>query len=297
MIDLKQVIDENPKEMLFWARNVVKAHDNRDIKLSEREEQISEAVNGFVKDVWKFNSTGDKEKIAALVLQIIEPEIYDYPNEILQKLFDDAGAVGEYDKVIVRQSPLNTLVARQAAKNTGNVEKSYINFKKGNKYEDFLEIETELPLSNLRRDGAYGIALLTMYALEEFTRKQFKLITEFAFGLVKNGGDNYAECAGTVTGTAVKDLIKYLLGECVEGKPELLTLSDLGMDICDALDINYYSSDMKDELNNVGFLTKVRGADLVTIKKGKKTGDGSTLLPEDTILGFAGKIGKIYAAM
>ena len=63
---------------------------------------------------------------------------------------------GEFDKVEVRGSYKNTLVAHESAARTGNVDKSYIDFTVGNVVEKHLQIETEIPMSNLRRDGALG---------------------------------------------------------------------------------------------------------------------------------------------
>jgi hypothetical protein len=36
-----------------------------------------------------------------------------------------------------------------------------------------LQIETELKMSDLRRDGALGVATLAMFAIEEFNRTKF----------------------------------------------------------------------------------------------------------------------------
>ena len=61
------------------------------------------------------------------MIKTIEPVIYDYPDELLDELFD-RGCVDEFDDIHGLVNPKNTLVVHEAAKG-GNVPKSYIDYK------------------------------------------------------------------------------------------------------------------------------------------------------------------------
>lgn len=276
-------------EACKWAKNVY-----HKVELSEDEKAFSEVVNDMVNEAWKFNKTDAKESIAQLVGKIIEPEIFESPNEILEQIFDDKGSVGEFDMVKVRNSPKNTLVARQSARRTGNVDKSYIDVTIGEVLETHLQIETELKMSDLRRDGAFGVAELTMFAIEEFNRTMFKIILDFADKLIVDGGKNYQGVTGAITENAVNALTGYVYDNCFEGTPEVVGLSNNIREMCKAKGDKFMSNTMKDELNNINVLQVLDGVKLVPIKAGKKTGDGQTLLPEKKIFGFCGKIGSMY---
>ena len=113
-------------EALTWAKNVYGG-----LELSEEEKAFSESMNDVVKRAWKLGSTQAKEEIAEVVLKIIEPEIFAEPTDILGEMFNFNG-YGEFDKIEVRKSYKNTLVAYESAARTGNVDKSYIDFTVGN---------------------------------------------------------------------------------------------------------------------------------------------------------------------
>lgn len=274
-------------EALTWARKVVGKQE-----LSEEEKEFSEKVDATVQRFWKFNGDAEKTAIAELVGRIVEPEVFTVPMEILTSIFNDLGQYGEFDLVKIRKSPKNTLIARHNANRTGNVQKSYLDPTVGNTYEDSLQIETEIPMSNLRRDGALGVAEMALYAIEEFNRTRFNLILNFVDSLITNGGDNYS--SGAITANAVKDITGYIDDNCFTGKPEIVALSNRLREACDAIDEKYYSNEMKNQFNALASFQEVRGCTLVPVKAGKKTGKGDTLLPKDRIFGFSGVLGDMY---
>jgi len=289
-IELSEVLAQDPKAMLNWAKNVCQK-----VELSEAEKAISTEVNGFVADAWKFGNTQARESIAQLIGKIIEPEVFGEPNEILSQIFTES-SYGEFDIVKITRSPKNTLIARQSAPRTGNVDKSYIDISVGTAYEEHLQIETELKMSDLRRDGAFGVATLSLMAIEEFNRTKFKSMLNYVDTLIVNGGENYFACTGTLTKTAVDDFTGYLDDNCLNGgNPEVVGLSNKIRELSTAVGVSdFYSEKMKDELNSTAKLQVYRNSFLVPIKAGAKNGKGETLLPNDRLFGFSGIIGEMY---
>lgn len=283
-------------EAYQWAKNVYAKNvlREKDIVLSEDEEAFSEVVNTMVNDAWKYGKTEARESIAQIVVDIIEPIIFEVPNEVLTQFLTDKGSYGEFDMVRIRKSPKNTLVARQVANRTGNVDKSYLDISEGNTMETVLQIETEIPMSNLRRDGAVGVATLAMYAIEEFDKQKFKAILSYVDKLI-TGGTQVFGVTGTWTAGATQSLTDYTYDNAVTGKePLIVGLSNRIREMCRAIGADFYSETMKGTLNDLSLLQVLNGCKLVPVLKGKKTGDDQTLLPENRVFGFSGTIGEMY---
>lgn len=279
-----------------WAKNVYAKNVLRDknVELSEEEDAFSEVVNKMVNDAWKYGKTEARESIAQIVVDIIEPVVFDVPNEVLSQFLTDKGSYGEFDMVRIRKSPKNTLVARQVANRTGNVDKSYLDITEGNTMETVLQIETEIPMSNLRRDGATGVATLAMFAIEEFDRQKFRSILSYVDKLV-TGGSQVFGVSGTWTAGAAQSLTDYTYDNAVTGKePLVVGLSNRLREMCRAVGADFYSEIMKGQLNDLSLLQTLNGCKLVPVLKGKKDGEGNTLLPEDRVFGFSGTIGEMY---
>lgn len=275
-------------EAFTWAKNVVAKTD-----LSEEEKAFSEVIDDVVKKADKYGNTQAKETIAEVVVKIIEPEIFGAPNEVLAQAFD-TNSYGEFDMLKVRKSYKNTLVARESANRTGNVDKSYIDFTVGTVMEKHLQIETEIRMSDLRRDGALGVATLAIYALQEFEAKRFALIMDYLDKLV-TGGENVITYSSSMTKSAVDEFTGYLVDNDFNGIPQAFGLSTTMRELCRVSGVeNWYSEAMKDKLNNVSMLDIYNGTQLTSIKAGKKMGNGETLLPKDLVIGVCGKIGELY---
>ncbi|WP_195966741.1 hypothetical protein [Clostridium sp. 1001283B150210_160208_E6] len=276
-------------EALQWAKNVF-----TNAELSEDEKAFSETVDDMVNKAWKYGNTQAKESIAEVVVKIIEPEIFTAPNEILEQMFD-VNSYGEFDLLKVKKSYKNTLVAVESANRTGNVDKSYIDFTVGTVMEKHLQIETEIPMSNLRRNGALGVATLAIFALQEFEAKRFAVLMNYLDSLLV-GGDNVKTYTGAMTKEAVDAFTGYLGDYNFDGGlPQAVGLSTTMRELSRVSGIeNYYSEAMKDKLNQVSMLEVYNGVQLDSIKAGKKMGNGETLLPKDVVIGVAGKIGEMY---
>ena len=287
-IILSEKTKQEPDFMLNWAKNVCAKRE-----LSEEEVAVSEAVDDFVKQVDKFGNRQAKDSIAQLIHQIIQPEVTNYPYEILNNILT-ADSYEEFDKIRIFGSPKNTLVARKSAPRTGNVEKSYINFTEGTTKEIHLQIETELKMSDLRRNGALGVATLSLYAIEEFNNAKFKYMLQFIDDLKTDGGDGYYKSVG-MTVAGADDFLGYLDdNNTTGGYGTVVGLSNLIRKLSQVKDVKEYSDIAKDEILKTGKLTQVDGSILYPVKAGLKTGKGEKMLPDNILYGFCGIIGKQY---
>lgn len=284
---IKQILEDG--EGMAWAKKVYTG-----MELSEEEKAFSAIVEDLIHDADKFGKTSAKEEIAEIVLKIIEPEVFSIQSEILNELFNQAVS-GEFDKIKIRKNYKNTLVAYESAPRTGNVNKSYLDFEVGTIVEKHLQIETELPMSNLRRDGALGVATLSVFAMQEFESRKYAIIMNIIDELIVGGANSFEWTGTAITKEAIDAFTGYLNDNCFDGMPTAIALSNLMRNVCRVSGAETFLSDaMKDKLNQASVLDVYNGTNLVSVKAGKKTGDGQTLLPQDLILGYAGKIGSIY---
>lgn len=273
--------------MRNWAERVVARKTDRNIELSEEELEISEAVNEFSKNI-AMSGVGDVA-LSQFLVKVIEPEITDVPSEIISRLFTE-GDMAEFDDLGIVASAKNTLVARESAARTGNVDKSYIDFTRGTKMSKHLQLETEIKMSDLRRDGALSIAELTLFALDAFELAKFKIIMNHIDSLVQSGGAAYFECAGALTQEGVDGFAGYIEDYGNNGVMVGLTTTLRGIKNMPGYD-KFMTEGMKEKLYSASIIDKYNGVDIVTFNAAKKLGDGSLVLPEKKIYGIADKIG------
>lgn len=275
------------REAFAWAKKLVNKEE-----LSEEEVAFTELVNSQCKDIWKLNKAQAREEIAQLILKIVEPEIFAPDTTVFDAIFNVA-SYGEFDKIEVRNGYKNTLVAHESAARTGNVDKSYIDFTVGTVVEKHIQIETEIKMSDLRRAGALSIALLSMYAVEEFTVKKVAMVMDLVDKLIPSGSQVFSY-TGAMTDTALNSFTGYLADYAFAGSPTAIGLSDKVREATILVGDKWFSDNMKDEKNNNSFIRRILGTDFISVPKGKKTGKGEYLVPENSVVGFAGKVGEYY---
>lgn len=289
-INLSEVLNKNDRTMVNWA---YKVHARKG-GLEPEEVAISESMNKFVDSLWKTNDSSAINSIAQVVNKIVEQEIFSVPDEILEAILRN-NEYGEFDKVKITMSPKNTLIARESAARTGNVDKSYINYEKGTTKETHLQIETQIKMSDLRREGALQVADLAVFAIEAFRNEKFTILLNFVGSLATGSEQAITSAGGKLIKTAMDSLAGYVEDNCFEGTPMVVGLSNQLRNIYDFTGYaDFMSSDMKQRLNDVGSLPMYRGASLYSIKAGKKLGDGRTLVDKNKVYGFAGIVGEQY---
>lgn len=285
-IELSAEVLSQKGVMREWATNVV----NRK-SLTDEQVAISEAVNDFAKNIYKTGIV--TQELSQFIMTVLEPELEETPSELLSALFEE-GNIQEFDEEGVYTSPKNTLMVRLSAARTGNVDKSYLDFTKGTKFSRHLQIETELPMSDLRRDGAMAIATYTLYALEAFENAKFRMIFAHIDSLIA-GGDQLFTCAGTLTQEAMDAFAGYLEDRGGENS----AITGLTTTLRGIRKMNGYhdwnSEEMKNSYYSKGsILPKFNGVNVAPVKPNMDNKDKNAQpLPEDSLYGIAGKIGKL----
>ena len=280
-------------EVLAWASKVVKKEE-----LNEKELAFSAYAEDLIQNMDRYGSEQAKSMFAGLIIDTIEPEVFGYPNEILREILDE-GSLGEFDAVRIYNSPKNTLVAKKSAPRTGNVDRSGIDFTRGTMTQEHLQIEFDLKLSDLRRNGAFQLATYMMFALEEFNKAKFLALFEMIDDLLATGSHSISAASAKVTESSIEELTAKVDDNCFDGTGLIIGLSNNMRDASRAIGskegYEVSSSKMKDQLNEVGILPVHNNCKFVSIKAGKKTGDGKHIFPEKTVLGIGGKVGKMYS--
>lgn len=275
----------NEKGKVFeWATKV-----DKKMNLNSEDKEISSVVDAWAKEIGEKGSDNNME-LSNFVLKIVQPEIYDVPDELLDTMFD-RGSVGEFDDYKTIEALRNTLVAYDAAKG-GTVDKSYIDVNAVLPTWKHSQVETEISYADLRKNGFKTVAGLTVFAEEALKNKMFFDIFSIMDAAIA-GGDQLITAGGTApTVTAMDALALYLIdrGE----NPTTVSLSKYAQAIAKmAGQVNFMSDNMKDDYNRYGLTSFYNGVRIGTISGAKRTGDNKMLLPDKRIFGVAGKIGNL----
>ena len=118
MIDIAEMV-ENTNMMELASKTAAQ------VALSDDEREVTAQLDEWAREIGKTGHDKDHE-IAAFIEKTINTEIVNYPDELLDDIFD-RGTIGEFDDYMARREPKNTLRAIEAAKG-GNVDRSYIDF-------------------------------------------------------------------------------------------------------------------------------------------------------------------------
>ena len=281
--EIASLMNENRK-MFQWATAV-----DKNMNLSAEDKEISTVVDAWAKVIGEKGRDSNNE-IAEYIIKTVQPEVYDVPDELLSQLFN-RGSIGEFDNYQINYLPKNTLKSYEAAR-AGNVDKSYIDWTQITPTKKFLQIETELKYSDLRRNGYKTIANMTTFAEEEFKRKMFYLVFAIVDAAI-TGGDQ-AIVAGASNPTVVAmDALSLYLGDR-GNNPMTVSLSKYAQAIAKMSGYSSYMSDnMKDEYNKYGLVKFYNGVKIGAISGAHKTGDDQLLITDKRIYGFADKIGDM----
>ena len=123
--------------------------------LSAEEKEVSQICDAWVKEIAANGNDRDCE-IASFIRRTVADEVYNAPDELLDRLFD-RGTVGEFDDYMVDKTPKNTMEAYDAVIG-GNVDKSYIDFESLRPTWKSAQVEFELPYIEMRRNGFKSVA-------------------------------------------------------------------------------------------------------------------------------------------
>lgn len=260
---------------------------NRNLSVEEKE--VSEICDAWVKEIASNGNDRDCE-IAAFIKRTVIDEVYNAPDELLDRLFY-RGTVGEFDDYAVDKAPKNTLEAHDAVIG-GNVDKSYIDFAALKPTWKSAQVEFELPYIEMRRNGFKSVALLTNYAVEALRNKQFYDIFTTVDTAITGGEQSITETESAPTLTTWDAFGLYLLDR--DASPVAVTLSKYAQALGRMTGhAQYLSDDMKNNFNRYGLVNFNDGINIASISGAKKLVSGAFLIPDKKIFGVAGKIGTL----
>lgn len=277
---------ERPGFINDWARKV-----QYNIELSADEKEMSKAADAFWKEV---ASVGDQNKeLAALLRRSITLDTVEPAGDLLSRLFNE-GSVGEFDDVSYEVQPKNTLQAHDAVIG-GNVDASYIDHSLLTPTWKPLQVETYISLQDLRKGGYRNVANLVNFAREAFELKRVSYILAALSAAITNGSANYiAEAGANPTDTSMGALSLYLNDVSDGSAPVAFALSKYIQAVGNLTNTNTNKTDVEKGLwNSTGFVQEYAGIELMRYSGQKKLADGSTIIPDKTVFGAAGKIGNI----
>lgn len=281
--EVASLMNEKGK-MYEWASKV--EHKN---VLNAEDKEISQVIDAWAKDIGEKGSDPGLE-LSNYIVKVIQPEVYDVPDELLDSLFD-RGTIEEFDDYKAIEEPKNTLVAHDAAKG-GNVDKSYIDNKAITPTWKHKQVETEISYADLRRNGFKTVANLTVFGKEALQNKMFFDIFSQIDAAI-TGGEQLITVAGSAPSQAALDQLALYLIDRGEN-PFTVSLSKYAQQIGRMTGHSQYmSEEMKNQFNRYGLVDFYNGVRIGQISGAKRTGDNMQLLPDKRIFGLAGKIGKL----
>ena len=289
MFELAEIMNKQGK-MRDWAKAVLLSEKDMTFQLSEEDKLISESVDKWAKEIGEGKRS--YKELSAYLQKVIQPEVYDAPQELLRYFFVENSSVGEFDDWTIDVAPKNTLQAYESARN-GNVQKSYIDFTKIAPTTKNLQVETELKMEDLRRGGFKTVARMTQFAIDEFRNSMFFFMMDTLDTAITAGAQTATDTT-TVSETSMDKMVKYLRGNRTTGELVSLSNSDRAYEISKLPSaVNFYSNTMKDQLNQNGILATYNGTKIAELPSSRATGDGTKLINPARVYGIAGTIGEM----
>ena len=279
---------EQPGYISDWARKVV-----YNCELSAEDRDMNSAADAFWKEQVGRSGFDPNHELSALITQALSPDVVTAPGELLSRMFVE-GNIGEFDDKRVESMPKNTLHAHEATVG-GNVDASYIDHSVLTPTWTTLQIETFIPLQEIRRGGYKSVATYVNFAREAFEQKKVSAVMTALSAAITNGSANYINEATTApTDTSMLALALYLLDVSDGSVPFAFGLNKYiqAASSLDKADKN--KTDVEKSMwFNQGFLAKYSGVDLIGFSGQKLLADGSNIVPNSTLIGAAGKIGTL----
>lgn len=281
---------QNKKGLILeWANKVNLSKMGESIQFSEQDTLLTSEIDKWAKEIGEGKRPA--KELSMYFQKVIAPEVYEAPTELLNRFFNDNPSIGEFDSWDIEESPKNTLQAYLSAKG-GNVDKSYIDFEAIAPVTKHLQIETELKMADLRKDGYKTIANMTQFAINELRNKMFFEMMTTLDGTI-TGGTQTATDTTVMSETSMDKLVKYLRANRTTGDLMTISNSDRAFEVSklDAA-VDYYSDNMKDQLNQTGKVSRYNGVDIQEIAAARATGNGEALINAARLYGIAGTIGE-----
>lgn len=286
-MSIKSEINElmNKDGVLFDVAE--KVEYKRDLTVEEKE--IAEISNSWAKEIGKKGSDPDCT-IAEFVNRTVQEELYNSPDELLDRLFN-RDSIGEFDDTEGYSDLKNTLVAHEAAKG-GTVDRSYIDLSAVKPIWKNRQVETDISYVDLRKNGFKAVATLTTFMKEACQNALFHDVFSMIDAAIV-GGEQLINVGGATPTIESMDKLSLYLNDRSDDSV-IVTLNKHAKEIRRMPDFaQYLSSEMKDEFNRYGLAKTYDGIDIAGISGARKDGRGLLMLPQKRIFGIAGKVGNL----
>lgn len=264
---------------------------NYGLPMNSEENDMAQVLDSFVRDIGN-KGYDEGHQLAQFLTKTVTDDVYNAPDELLDVMFRRS-TVGEFDDYQANRAVKNTLVAHEAAKG-GNVPRSYLNFETIKPKWFNLQVESDISFTELRRGGIKSVATLTTYMSEALKNKMFYNIFNDIDAAITGGEQKIDAQSKTPTMEAMDKLALYLNEHTDGTNPFTVSLQKYVSQMRRMTGYAQYLSDAaKDEFNRYGLVKTYDGVAITGISSAKKLGDGSLLIPDKAIYGFAGVIGEL----
>lgn len=272
--------------MLQWA-SAMQYNKNA---MTQEDKEISSIVDAWAKEIGRTGHDKDHE-LAALITRTLESEEVAAPSELLERAFE-MDAIGEFDDWEGHVAK-NGIQAFEALPG-GNVNRTFVDFTALKPEWTGLQAETDISFTKLRRLGAGAVAELLVYIREALEAKKISKIMEKIANGIADGDAVINEAGALPTDASMQKLELHLLDAAEAGeKPVVFGLNKYIQAITRLEGVTTFLTErVKDMYNTTGFVQYYGGVELFGYSGLKKMGDGSLIVPDKTLLGFAGKVGS-----
>jgi hypothetical protein len=272
--------------LVDWAEAV-----QYNLNMTDDFKDTSEALDGWARKIGEKGVDKDNE-IAELVRRAITNDVVAAPDELISMMFDES-SIGEFDDVYGIVEPKNTIKVFESIKG-GNVDASYIDFTRAQPEWKELQAETFIKYVDLRRGGFKTVANLITFMKEAFAQKRWSVLFNRAVAAVTAAPNLISESTAAPTATSADALALYLMDITEPGENTVILGQNKYIMAMSKLPsaANIQSNEAKEAWRRYGTIGYYAGQEMRGFSGVRKMADGNLVIPNQVVLGVAGKIGS-----
>ena len=272
--------------LVDWAERV-----QYGLEMNNDHLETSEALDEWARKIGERGVDKDNE-VAELVRRAISNDVVTAPDELIAMLFDE-GSIGEFDDTYGEVDPLNTIKVYESIKG-GNVDASYIDFRRVRPEWTELQAETFVKYVDLRRGGFKTVANLVTYMKEAFAQKRWSVLFNKAAAAVTAAPNLISESTAAPTATSADALALYLMDIAEAGENGVILGQNKYIMAMSKLPsaASIQSNEAKEAWRRYGSIGYYAGQEMRGFSGIRKMADGNLVIPNQVVLGISGKIGS-----
>lgn len=269
-----------------WAERV-----QYGLELDNDHRETSEVLDEWAKKIGEKGVDKDNE-IAELIRRTVTNDVISTPDELVSMLFDE-NSIGEFDDTYGEIEPKNTIKVYESIKG-GNVDASYIDFTRMQPEWTELQAETFIPYVDLRRGGYKTVATLVNYIREAFVQKRWSVLFNKAAAIPTAAPQLISESTAAPTATSADALALYLMDIAESGENPVILAQNKYVMAMSKLPAAIYnqSNEAKEAWRRYGSIGYYAGQEMRGFSGVRKMADGQLVIPNQVVLGIAGKVGS-----